>query len=110
MTVTVTRRDEVSEAEALTELGNAGFSAEAKDYPPGMTKPHQHDYDICLHIVEGEFRLNLVHDGVVRSCRPGDRVYVPAGTVHFEDHGSLRMVVGRRPPAGGSESRASKGA
>ncbi|MBA3576104.1 MAG: cupin domain-containing protein [Sphingomonas sp.] len=110
MTVTVTRRDEASEADALTELSNAGFSAEAKDYPPGTTKPHQHDYDICLHIIEGEFRLNLVDDGDVRRCRPGDRVYVPAGTVHFEDHGPLRIIVGRRPATEGSEFSNSKGA
>ncbi len=98
MPVTVTRRDEASKADALTKLSSAGFSAEAKDYSPGTTEPHKHDHDVCLHILEGEFQLNLGDDGLVRSCRPGDRVYVPAGTLHFEEHGPLRVVVGRREP------------
>ncbi len=96
MSVEVTRGHGASEAQAAVEMSDKGFTAAAKDYAPGKTEPHRHDYDICLHIVEGEFRLGLVDENVVHSCGPGDRLFVPAGTLHFEDHGRLRMVVGRR--------------
>ncbi len=96
MLVTVTSGHGVSEAETVVEMSEKGFVAEAKDYEPGTTEPHRHDYDICLHILEGEFRLGVVDDDVVLSCGPGDMLVVPAGTLHYEDHGPLRMVVGRR--------------
>jgi quercetin dioxygenase-like cupin family protein len=86
-----------SEAEALAQMAEAGFAAESKGYPAGRAEPHRHDHDICLHILAGEFRLGIPDEGVIHSFWPGDRVLVPAGTLHFEDHGPLKMVVGRRP-------------
>jgi len=87
-----------SETQALAEITSAGLSAALREYPAGKTEPHCHDYDVCLHILAGEFQLGLADEGVVRSFGPGDRLFVPAGTLHFEDHGPLRMVVGRRHP------------
>ena len=98
MPVEVTRGHHASEAQALAEIGRQGFAAEAKDYPPGRTEPHCHDYDVFLHILSGEFRLGLVKESMTHSVGPGERVFVPAGTLHMEDHGPLRMVVGRREP------------
>ena len=40
--------------------------------------------------------LTEVDEGVVHSFGVGDRFLVPAGMLHFEDHGPLRLVVGRR--------------
>ncbi len=91
--------NDASEAHAVDEISRDGFTAAVKDYAAGKTEPHAHDYDICLHILEGEFRLGLVDKGVVQSFSPGDRVFVGAGTLHFEEHGPLRMVVGRRHPS-----------
>ena len=85
-----------TEEKALAELRDEGFSAETKDYAPGRTEPHAHDYEVRLYILEGEFRLIDGEDGTVHACRPGDRVRVSAGTLHAEDHGALKMVVGRR--------------
>ena len=85
-----------TEAQAVAELREDGFSAEVKDYAPGTTQPHAHDYEVRLYILEGEFRLSDADKEVVHSCRPGDRVRVSAGTRHSEDHGELKMVVGRR--------------
>lgn len=99
MSIEIQRCSDVSEAQAVVEMTDDGFLAAAKAYEPGKTEAHRHDYDICLQIVEGEFRLGLVDENIVRICNPGDRVFVPAGTLHFEDHGALRMVVGRRHPA-----------
>lgn len=85
-----------SEQEALAELRSEGFSAEVKDYAPGRTEPHAHDYEVRLFILDGEFRLTDADSGTVHACPPGARVRVSAGTRHSEDHGALRMVVGRR--------------
>jgi uncharacterized cupin superfamily protein len=102
--------DDAAEAKAVAALTAEGFSAAAKDYAAGRTEPHRHDYDIGLHILEGEFRLGLVQEGEVRRFGPGDRLFVPAGTLHYEDHGSLRIVVGRRDATEGPSSHAPKGA
>ncbi len=100
MSMDVTHGNGVSEAQAVSEISAQGYAAEAREYSAGKTEPHRHDYDICLHILAGEFRLGLMDEGVVRSFGPGDRCLVPAGTLHSEDHGALRMVVGRRHPNG----------
>jgi uncharacterized cupin superfamily protein len=100
----------MAEAQAIAELSREGFAAGAYDYPAGKTEPHSHDYDVCLHILSGEFRLGLVEEGVVRSFGPGERLLVPAGTLHFEDHDALRMVVGRRRPEDGGASDPTRGA
>ena len=110
MSIDVTHRNGASEAQAVAEISGEGFIAAAKDYAAGKTDPHRHDYDICLHILDGEFRLGLVDEGAVHSFGPGDRLFVPAGTLHFEDHGPLRMVVGRRHPEQGLGSNEQKGA
>jgi quercetin dioxygenase-like cupin family protein len=96
MSIEVRRGIFASEAEAVAEFSGNGFAAAAKNYEAGKTELHRHDHDICLHVLEGEFRLGLVEEGEVRSLGPGDRLLVPAGTLHSEEHGRLRMVVGRR--------------
>ncbi len=96
MSVEVSRGNAAGEAQAVDEISREGFTAAVKDYAPGKTEPHRHDYDICLHILEGEFRLGIVEEDIVQSFTPGDRLLVPAGTLHFEEHGTLKMVVGRR--------------
>ena len=96
MSIEVTHSNCASEAQVVAEISGNGFTAAARDYKTGKTEPHRHDYDICLHILEGEFRLTEVDEGVMHSFRAGDRFLVPAGMLHFEDHGPLRLVVGRR--------------
>lgn len=110
MSIEVTPGTHASEAQAVAELGGRGFTAAAKDYAAGKSEPHRHDYDICLHILEGEFRLGVVDEAVVHSFGAGDSIFVPARTLHFEDHGPLRMVVGRRHPEEGFGSNEQKGA
>lgn len=96
MTIVLNPAYGAGEQQALAELEQQGFTGAVKDYPPGTTEPHRHDYDILLYILDGEFRLGDVKAATVHSCMPGDKVFVSAGTPHFEDHGMLRMVVGRR--------------
>lgn len=80
----------------IDEMVAEGFEAAAKTYGADRTQPHHHDYDVCLHIVEGEFKLDEVAAGKVHSFGPGDRVFVSRGIRHAEEHGPLRMIVGRR--------------
>ena len=96
MSIIIDHGHGAQEKEALEELRRDGFVASAVDYEPGRTEPHSHDYDICLHILDGEFRLTDVAREVVHSCGPGTKLFVGKGTPHFEDHGILRMAVGRR--------------
>jgi len=110
MSIEVAHAAGASEAQALAAISLQGFTAAAKDYAPGKTDPHRHDYDICLHILAGEFRLGLPDEGALRSFGPGDRLHVPAGTFHYEEHGDLRMVVGRRHPEQALETHRQKGA
>ena len=96
MAVAISKGPALSEEQAIAKMRASGFEAAAKDYAPGKNEPHAHDYAVSLYIVEGEFRLHEVDTGIVHSCMPGDRVLVDAGTAHAEEHGPLRMVVGRR--------------
>jgi quercetin dioxygenase-like cupin family protein len=80
----------------IEEMTRDGFEAAARDYEPGATQPHQHDYDVCLYILEGEFRLIEPESSTVHRFGPGDKLLVDRGTLHAEEHGRLRMVVGRR--------------
>ena len=96
MTIVIDHGHGADEESALAELARHGFNAATKDYDPGRTEPHQHDHDICLHVIEGEFRLADVASGVVHRCGPGTKAFVGSWTSHFEEHGQLRLVVGRR--------------
>ena len=80
----------------IEEMARDGFEAAAKDYAAGVTEPHSHDYDVCLYVLQGEFRVREEETGIVHRFGPGDKAVVDRGTVHAEEHGALRMVVGRR--------------
>ncbi len=96
MAVSLISNQNASEETAAEEMVRDGFEAAAKDYTPGRTEPHHHDYDICLYIVEGEFRVADVETGAIHIFGPGDKALVDRNTPHWEEHGALRMVVGRR--------------
>ena len=96
MSIVARRESHASEEQVVAEMTREGYVAAPKDYLPGKTEPHRHDFDVCLHIVEGEFKLAEVDTSTVHRFVPGDRVFVRRGTLHAEDHGQLRMVVGRR--------------
>jgi quercetin dioxygenase-like cupin family protein len=96
MSVVTSSQPGTSEDRMIQEMARDGFEAATQDYDAGATEPHQHDYDVCLYILEGEFRLREVERSIVHRFRPGDKICVYRGTVHAEDHGPLRMIVGRR--------------
>ena len=96
MGIIVTQGYGAGEEQALDELKRDGFNASATDYAPGRSEPHQHDYDVCVHVIAGEFKVIEEGRGAVHSCGPGAKIFVPSGTPHWEDHGAVRLVVGRR--------------
>lgn len=96
MSVVTIHKSGVPEDQMIDEMARDGFEAAAKDYTGGKTEPHQHDYDVCLYILAGEFKVTDVAKSVVHRFGPGDKAFVERGTVHAEEYGSLRMIVGRR--------------
>lgn len=96
MPITSNHEPAAAQEQVLQQMQQAGFEAAAKDYAAGRTEPHAHDYDVCLYILEGEFRLTEMDRAMVHRFGPGDKVLVGRGTVHAEEHGPLRMIVGRR--------------
>jgi mannose-6-phosphate isomerase-like protein (cupin superfamily) len=89
-----------SEAEAVAHISSQGFVPEVREYSAAATGPHSHEYDVLLHVLNGTFSVGLEEGGVAYSAGPGDSMFVPAGVVHFEDHGPVRVVVGRRHVGG----------
>lgn len=83
------------EEQVLAEMTREGFAAAVKDYASERTEPHRHEYDVSLYVIEGEFTI-IEPDGAIHHIGPGDRAFVGRGTAHAEDHGALRMIVGRR--------------
>ena len=67
MWIKLTHYNYASEPQTVAEISGEAFTAEAKTFAAGKTEAGRHDYDICLHILEGEFRLTLVNEGVVHS-------------------------------------------
>ena len=96
MSVITTHQPAIPADQIIEAMTRDGYEAAAKDYHAGTTEPHQHDYDVCLYVVEGEFRLQEVERSIVHLFGPGDKVFVDRGTVHAEEHSPLRMIVGRR--------------
>jgi hypothetical protein len=97
MPVVKMHKPKVPEIQMIDEMKRDGFAAALRDYGSGTTHPDQHDYDVCLYILEGEVRLREVERSILHRFGPGDKVFVGRDTVHAEEHGPVRMIVGRRP-------------
>ena len=51
-----------------------------RDAPGESYQPHKHDVDQALYVVEGT--LELEADGTLHHLEPGDKLELPAFTVH----------------------------
>lgn len=96
MTIVFNRENGASEEQAIAELEREGFTAAVVALEPTTTETHQHDYDVCLHILEGELSFTDAEEAITYACRPGDKLFVSAGSPHHDSHGPLKIVVGRR--------------
>jgi quercetin dioxygenase-like cupin family protein len=101
------------EAGLVARLRAEGLDASAWGNGPGdRYAPHEHAYDKVLVVAAGSIRFGLPERGDAADLAVGDRLDLPAGTVHdaavgpdgvtcLEAHapaGTLRAV--RRMPAG----------
>lgn len=74
------------EATARDRLAVDGFDAWAWTDSPGATyAPHRHEHDESLWVLAGE--IAFVIDGETYRLGPGDRLRLPAGTVHAAEAG-----------------------
>jgi quercetin dioxygenase-like cupin family protein len=67
--------------EAIREILDAGWwPLSWRDAPGAVFEPHKHDADQTLYLVEGEQQWTV--DGAVHHLGPGDKLELPALTVH----------------------------
>jgi quercetin dioxygenase-like cupin family protein len=61
-----------------------------------LSKPHTHEFDVCLLILEGQ--LTLTRDGKSDTYRAGETFRMDAGCLHTEQYGPspTTYLVGRR--------------
>ena len=96
MTIILSEGHCASEERAIAELKAEGFTAAVAALPPTTTETHRHDYDVCLHILEGELVFTDVERAITYACWPGEKLFVSAGSPHHDRHGPLKIVAGRR--------------
>jgi len=96
MTITEKMVSELTLDQAFGEASNDGFVDQIKEYTSGVTEPHQPEDDVRLFILAGKNRLTEIQKNFVHACGRGTKIHVSAGTSHIEDHGTLKMIGGRR--------------
>jgi quercetin dioxygenase-like cupin family protein len=65
-------------------LGNEGLECELYSDRPGTKYGrHKHDFDDFIVIVSGKFRISV--EGNTWIMKPGDRLDLPASTVHWAE-------------------------
>lgn len=87
----------LSEEELGARLAREGFPAFAWEDAPGTAyPPHAHDEDESIWIVRGEITFGV--GGAEHRLRAGDRLMLPAGTVHTALAGpaGARYLIGER--------------
>jgi hypothetical protein len=86
--------------EARRRLATEGVDVSSWGNGPGdRYAPHAHDYDKVLVAVEGSIAFTLPSLGVTHQLRAGDRLDLPAGTVHAAEVGpfGVRCLEGHLP-------------
>ena len=79
----------MTEKRVMALLEREGYEVVVYAYREGTVfEEHAHAQDKCDAVIEGFFRIRAGDD--VFDMKPGDRLYIPAGTRHSAE------VVGRR--------------
>jgi len=79
----------LSEKHMLGLMESEGYEVAVFAYREGTVfPPHEHARDKCDGVVEGVLRVTVAE--TIYDLKPGDRLYLPAGTVHSAE------VVGRK--------------
>ena len=81
MELRVTPHYFVDKREAIREISDAGWwPVSWRDAPGEVYGPHKHDADQTLYLVEGSLELEV--GGRIHDLNPGDKLELPALTVH----------------------------
>jgi mannose-6-phosphate isomerase-like protein (cupin superfamily) len=91
----------LTQEEAEARLHQEGYKCFCWYDVPGVTYPrHQHTYDECLWILRGHIEFTI--DEVTHVLSSGDRIYLPAKTLHTAQvpltHG-VTFLVGQKSPS-----------
>ena len=79
----------MTEKRVMGFLEREGYEVVVYAYREGTVfEEHVHPHDKCDAVIEGFFRIRVGDD--VFDMKPGDRLYIPAGTRHSAE------VIGRR--------------
>jgi len=79
----------LTEKRLMGFLEREGYEVAVFAYREGTVFPeHEHAQDKCDAVIEGFFRITVL--GHAYDLKPGDRLYLPAGTRHSAE------VIGRR--------------
>jgi uncharacterized protein YjlB len=82
-----------SEAAIRRLLAEEGLRAYAwSNGPYDLYAPHTHDYDKVLYVLRGSITFQLIELGAWHKLQPGDRLDLPAGTVHAAEVGAEGVV------------------
>jgi quercetin dioxygenase-like cupin family protein len=90
-------REAPTAAELRARLERDGFDSFAwSDAPRAHYEPHSHDHDESIWVVSGE--ITFAAGGETFRLGPGDRLMLPAGTVHTADAGpaGASYLIGER--------------
>jgi quercetin dioxygenase-like cupin family protein len=60
--------------------------------PYEIYAPHMHDYNKVIYVVRGSITFQLIELGTWHTLHPGDRLDLPAGTVHAAEVGADGVV------------------
>ncbi len=79
--VTVLKSHFRTKEEVIQEIVSIGWwPISLRDAPGEVFEPHKHDADQILYLVEGTMKFEA--DGRVHHLEPGDKLELPAFTVH----------------------------
>lgn len=93
-----TKTDFAIDPDLLALLPEQGCIELQHDAAGKVHASHTHPVDEILVVIRG--RLNFKWDGGERVCKPGDRILLPAGTVHeSEALEDAIYAIATRPPA-----------
>jgi len=90
--------DPISQEEAEARLSQEGYETYRWHDVSGASYPrHRHGFDECLWILKGQFQLTIGEQ--TYHLKAGDRIYLPATTVHSSfvaDPNGVTYLVGRK--------------
>ncbi len=80
--------------QAIEEIEAANLWALETELEAGEVAPHWHSFYAQTYILEGQINITDVATGITYKCGPGTRVIGPPRTVHSEQCGGVKVIIG----------------